>query len=791
MNDAKFRLSPEGVRWRCDPNSLGFRTTAELTPEPGILGQDDAVDAMRYGLEARTHGTNIFVRGLSGYGRMELIHQMIQEIAPSTPSVPDLCYVCNFESPDQPRLLRFAKGSGRQFRDLMNSFAEFAAGELSGLLNSEHIKSHQKQLADKTQEEIKELGRPFDEQLKSENLTMVTMQVGQNMVPVILPVFDGKAVQFEEIQQMLSRGDLQQEDYAAIIAKIDSFESRFTELSEEIARTQEQYQLAVNKLVKGEAQRQIERRLAPVRAKWSDAPVQRFLDEVIDDLLDHRLFHTADEDFSRYYQVNLVRGQPADSPCAVISTSNPSMLSLVGKIDHIFTQNRMIALSDHLMIKPGLLLEADGGFLIIDAQDILTEPGAWSILLRVLKTGVFEIFNGDIFGMVPQIKPEPIEVDVKVILVGDPQVYYMLDSLEPRFADLFKVLADFSDSLERNNEGIETYANVIARLASRDQLPDFSAESVAALIEHGARVSAQKNRLTTKFGRIADIAREAAFITRKASRQVVSANDVKESISRSKRRAEIPARTFRRMVADKTLKIEVDGSVTGQINGLAVTSAGPMIYGFPSRITASIGIGNGGAINIESESQLSGAVHTKGFLILKGLLRQLLELDHPLAFSASLAFEQTYGGIDGDSASGAEFCCLISALTGIPLRQDLAMTGAIDQRGYILPIGAATEKIEGFFDACQTLDYTGTQGVIIPASNAPELMLREDIVAAVSADTFSVFAISHITDAITLLTGIDAGEKVDGIYAPDSVLGIARQRARQFWDTSQKSHKPS
>ncbi len=782
MNDApaiELRLTSAAVRWRCDPAELSFETTAELAPEAGILGQQDAVDALRYGLEARTHGTNVFVRGLSGYGRMELIHQMIREIAPVGPPVPDLGYVHNFESVDQSKLLRLRKGSGRRFRDLMSDFATFAQHELMEFLEAEPVKSRQKQLAAGIQQQIQELSRPFDEELRSEGLAMMPKQVGEQMMPVILPVFDGKPVEYEQVQQMLA-----EEDYAKLVEKINGFAARLAELGEEINKVQEQYQVSLRELMKQEAMHQIERKLTHIRESWPDPDVQHFLNEVTEDLLERRLFRHEAEEFGRYYQVNIVRAQDENADRAVVSAPNPSMLTLVGKIDHVLSPNRMVAQSDHLSIKPGSLLQADGGFLVLEAQDILSEPGAWSVLLRVLKTGVFEIFSADIFGMAPQIRPEPINVDIKVILVGDPQIYYMLDSVEPRFPDLFKVLADFSDSLERNMEGARTYANVVARLAERDHLPPFSAEAVAELIEHGARVMAQQNRLTTKFGRIADIAREAAFITGKSGREKVLAEDVRESVLRSRRRAEIPARNFRRMVADGSLKIQVTDSVVGQVNGLAVTSAGPMVYGFPSRITASIGIGEGGAVNIERESQLSGAVHTKGFLILKGLLRHLLKLNHPLAFSASLAFEQTYGGIDGDSASGAEFCCLLSALTGVPLRQNLAMTGAIDQRGHILPIGAATEKIEGFYDVCKTLSFTGSQGVIIPADNAPELMLRQDIVGAVEEGTFSVYAIGHIAQAIELLTGITAGDLENGEYAAESILGIAQHKATEFWETT-------
>jgi len=376
------------------------------------------------------------------------------------------------------------------------------------------------------------------------------------------------------------------------------------------------------------------------------------------------------------------------------------------------------------------------------------------------------------------------------VLVGDPALYFLLEEYEPRFAPLFKVLADFSDTLTRDQAGYSAYANVVARLVKSDQLLAFTAEAVAGLIEQGARICAQQGQLSSRFGRIADIAREASFIARRDGNSIVDAKHIKLSITQGRRRAEIPARRFKRLLAEGSLRIDVAGKVIGQMNGLAVTSAGPVIYGFPTRITASIGPGNAGAVNIERESDLSGAVHTKGFLILSGLLRFLLRLKHPMAFSAGIAFEQTYGGIDGDSASGAEICCLISALTDLPIRQDLAMTGAVDQKGNILPVGAVSEKIEGFFEACQTVGATGTQGVIIPAANSREMMLREDVLEAVGAGQFMIYAVSNIYQALGLLLDRAPGEALDLEYTQDTILAIAQHRAHEYWEIA-KSHRSS
>ncbi len=783
-------MDASAVRWRCDPASLGFSSTAEIVPSHTILGQEEAVDALKFGLKTRSRGSNVFVRGLSGFGRMALIHQMIEAALPSRAPVPDRCYVYNFTNPDHPILINLTTGAGPLFAEEMEKFAEFVSKELPEYLSSERIKEKQKVIAAQAQSEIQKIGGPFDAELHDNNLAMVPIAVGQNTVPAILPVIDGTAVQFDEIQRKRADETLSEADFNALIKKIEEFEQKFQNVGQSIAVVQQKFAEQVQQFFKQEASTFAGTRIQSIKQAIEQSDVADFLDNVLEDLISHRLGSLQDAQiFSRSYRVNLIHTSQTGSAVPVISESNPTLPKLAGQIDREFSPNMTNARSDHLMIKPGVLLDADGGFLILDAQEILSEPQAWNILLRTLKSGTFEVANTDAFGLwaSQQLKPDPIPIDIKVVLVGEPDTYALLDMYEPRFSNLFKVLADFSDTITRDEVGFKAYANVIARIVERDGLPPFTASAVAALIEHGARVCAQQGRLTSRFGRIADIAREAAFLAEQDDLSEVSTENVANAVSRSKGRAEIPARRFRRLMAEGTLRVEVTGQVTGQINGLAVTAAGPLTYGFPSRITASIGPGSNGAVNIEHQSDLSGSVHTKGFLILTGLLRYSLALQHPLAFSSSIAFEQTYGGIDGDSASAAEYCCLMSTLTGLPIRQDLAMTGAVDQRGNILAIGAGTEKIEGFFDACMALEFTGTQGVIIPAANARELMVRADIVEAIAAGNFRVYAIDRIEQALEILLDNPAGQFGDDTEG--TTFSIARKHAHDYWETARSSHR--
>ena len=404
--------------------------------------------------------------------------------------------------------------------------------------------------------------------------------------------------------------------------------------------------------------------------------------------------------------------------------------------------------------------------------------------MRTLRTGRLEITPQDFLagGCGPSLKPEPIKVNVKVVLLGDEETYYSLDGLDPDFPHLFKVLADFDSTIPRDNSAIAKYGGVIARIVKETGHPHFERTAVAALVEHGARIAGRQDRLTTRFGRLVDIAHEAAFVAKTRKRQKVDGDDVRSAIRRTKERAGLPSKRFQDMLADGTIRVTTTGSVIGQVNGLAVSQLGPLTFGFPTRITATIGVGSAGVINIEREADLSGSIHTKGFHILRGLLRHLLRTGHPLAFDASIAFEQSYGGIDGDSASTAEICCLLSALTDIPIRQDLAITGAIDQFGNILAIGAANEKIEGFFDTCKRIGLTGSQGVIIPKSSAPDLMLRDDVVEACKSGRFRVYTVDCIHEALELLTGVVAGERDDqGSLPDDTLLGLAVIRAFEYW----------
>ena len=781
----RLKVPLDKLRWHCDETLLDFETTDDVEPMTGVIGQDDAVEALEYGLEVNAAGQNIYVRGLVGTGRLTLVRRLLEQIQPGTSLAPDLCYVNNFSAPDSPSLIELPRGTGPLFKSLIQELAEFLRENLAPALSSEMLRQRQSALDETLQKEIEALGKPFEEELRSNNLAIVTIQTEEGNQPAILPIIEGEPVGPEKIHKLQQEQKITEEELEKLRENVNAYNKRFQELGLQIQKLREQHRAALHSMYETEARRILQFHVRSIEMAFPQEKVKAFLSELVEDVILRRLSGQEQSgDTERLYQVNLVMTNGKDDPCSIVVENTPTVYNLLGTIGRVLLPQGMVH-SDHTMISAGSLLRASGGYLVIEARDILSEPGAWKVLMRTLRTGKLEIVPNDsvMFGLGSHLKPEPINVALKVVLLGDPQLYYMLDSHDPDFSNLFKVLADFDSSIERDEKTIRDYAGVLARIARAEGLLRYERSGVAALAEYGARIAARSDRLTTRFGRLVDIAREASFVARKAGSQAVSRENVTEAVRRARRRANMPARHFRRMVSEGVLRIQTAGKAIGQVNGLAVTQSGPLTYGFPARITATIGPGHAGTINIEREAQLSGSIHTKGFYILGGLLRHLIKVDHPLAFSASIAFEQSYGGIDGDSASGAEICCLLSALTGIPVSQEIAMTGAIDQFGHIEAIGAVSEKVEGFFYVCRSAGLTGSQGVIIPKSNVIDLMLCTDVLEACAEGMFQIYAADTISEALEIFTGCVVGElQEDGTYPEGSLLAIAVEKADEYWD---------
>jgi ATP-dependent Lon protease len=773
------KVSCDKLRWSCDPSVVRFETTAEVDPSKSVLGQETAQEALLFGIECLAPGQNVYVRGARGTGRIRMVRQMLAERRPKTDAKKDYCYVHNFKRPEHPRLITLAPEAAPSFRKSMLNLAEFVQDGLVKELEGEPYATQRHSIQEQVQQVIKGLTSPLEDELTANG--MIMMSGGAQGQSGIFPLFEGQPVPPDQFRLLVGQGKVPQEAFDKFEEAFPKFQKRMKEIAREVNEAVRGAGEQIQELNENAARELVSPLVEEIKESFPSEKVSTHLDELIEEMVEFHLASEETPNFKELYGVNIVLTQTNSDERPVVEESAPSLMNLLGSVDPNWGPNGM-ATSDFRGIRGGALLNADQGYLILDVNDMISEPGAWRSLMRTLRTGVLEIVPPEVGWMRPTVivQPEPIKIDVRVILIGDVQTYYQLDHADPDFRELFKVLADFDNELPRSDQGIDTYGDVIANLCNSESLRPFHRSAVAALAEHGARIVARPGKLTARFGRIADIAREAAFLAREE--EMVMGEHVKESVKRTKARASMPSRKFQEMVNNRTIIVKTEGEVVGQINGLAVMRSGPLTYGFPARITASIGAGTAGLINIEGRAQMSGSIHTKGFHILGGLLRHLIRTEHPMAFSASIAFEQSYGGIDGDSASGAEIVCLLSALTGVPVKQSMAMTGAIDQHGHVEAIGGVNEKIEGFFDACEYFGLTGDQGCVIPESNAGDLMLREDVVEACKAGKFSIYAVDNIQDALELMTGQPAG-KLDenGDYPEGSLLHKAVEKAHEFW----------
>ncbi len=784
------KLNWQQVRWNCDVKELTFQTTQDVQPVTDIIGQDEALEALEYSIESRAFGQNAYIRGLNGTGRLTMICNFLHKRKHQMYTKHDQCYVANFLQPDRPRLITLKAGEAIYFKRWMKKFSDYVTKDLNNQLESDSVKNKKALIEEKTQESVKTLSKPFEKELADNQLILVNYKTDNGMQAVISPLIDDKPVNPEQWQELINEEKINEEKQQQVQDDIVKFNNKLQDMMKQINHIKAQQTEETQELIEKKARQLLHAQSAAILKRFHTDGVQEYLNDVAEDVIE-QFFYSQKEQFYPHlrYNVNILVSHKKNTDCPIIVERVPTLAKLLGTIESKWGEKGP-ELSDHMSITAGTLLRADGGFLILDAREIISETGAWKILTRTLKNRLLEIVPAEMawpFSQ-PTLKPEPIPVNVRVILLGDANTYYMLDNHDPDFPELFKVLVDFDTEIARTEKNYHNYAAVLSRLVADEDLLHFDKTGVAALIEHGARICARKDKLTTNFPRVADLAREGHYLANKAKAKTITGQHVNDAIMRTKSRGGLPSKKFQEMLSNGTINVFTNGEQIGEINGLAVIHAGPVVYGFPSRITATVAPGRAGVINIEGRADMSGSIHTKGFAILGGLLRHVLPTNHPLTFSASIAFEQSYGGIDGDSASGAEFCCLISAMTNIPISQEYAMTGAIDQHGRLQAIGGVNEKIEGFFDTCKAQGFTGTQGVIIPESNAGDLMLRADVQQAVKVGQFSVHAVSQVAQALEILCKQPTGILINGEYPENSILFKAMEKSNLFWkNTNGKS----
>jgi len=770
-------LPAERLRRRCDPERLGFSTTAELEAGRETLGQGRALDAIELGIGMRREGYNLFAMGPEGLGRHTLVRGRLEAQAGALPAPSDWCYVFNFEAPHRPRALGLPAGRAPAFKAAMARLVEDLSAAIAAAFESDEYRNRHQSIEAELAERHDRAVNEMSERAKGEKILLVRTPSGFAFGPLGKEGVMGP----EEFSRLSGAEQKRYEELVAVLQKelADLLHQmpiwRREALRKMRALDREVTRAAVNALIE------------ELKAQYAALPqVQQYLSQVQEDTLENAaMFRQAKEmelpgmeaPFRRY-AVNVIIEQAATRGAPVIHEDNPTHDALVGRIEYLSQMGALV--TDFTLIKAGALHRANGGYLVLDALKVLTQPYAWDALKRALRAREIHTRSlGQEIGIISTVslEPEPIPLDLKVVLVGERRLYYLLHELDPEFAELFKVAADFEEDMPRSSADDERYARLIAACARAEQLRPLDRAACALVIERQSRDAGDGEKLSVSMQALVDLLREADYWAGVSGRDVVGAGDVRRAIEAQIARSDRVRQRLQEEIVRGSLLVDTGGERAAQVNGLAAMRLGDYAFGTPQRITARVRLGAGRVVDIERESQLGGPIHSKGVLILSGYLAGRYAPSKPLSLSASLVFEQSYGGVEGDSASSAELYALLSALAGAPVRQRLAVTGSVNQHGDIQAIGAVNEKIEGFFDLCRARGLSGDQGVIIPEANVKNLMLREDVVAAVEQGSFAVYAVRSVDEGIELLTGVPAQE----IHARvESRLSEFADKARAF-----------
>jgi predicted ATP-dependent protease len=748
---------------------LGFRTTEELPRLTDFVGQPRALTALKAAVGIRQPGYHVFAAGISGTGKMDLIQRTLQERASHEPAPDDWVYVNNFDESDQPLAIAMKVGNAARLKQDMASLIGRLMEELPKAFQREdfgrekdRLRKHYRQQGESLLEELNRIAR---------ERSQIVQQLDDGRV-MFVPLKDGKPISQEEGEK-LSPEEL---------ARIEQSQQEVLDAARSVFQRQQDLERQLNADVRQVERAFADQLIAPLLgeiamryqnerlSKWLDRLKAHFLLNLdrfqrradrmlqqVEPLIGEPILADLQERFFEY-QVNLLVDHGAQKQAPVIVEGAPTYRNIFGTIERVVDRYGRVV-TNFTRIKAGSLLKANGGYLVFDLLDALAEPFVWKELKRTLKRGSAEIEIYDPFSLftISGLKPEPIPLNIKLVVVGHPLLYYLLYHYDDEFREIFRFKADFDTEFSGDENAGRIYGGLVEKLRQQEKFPPFDADAVATLIRASSRFAEHKAKLTAVFSRICDLIREAAFWASEESASTVSGCHVENALAQQIYRSDLIAAKIREFIREGTLLVSLEQTSVGQVNGLAVADLGDYVFGWPTRITASVGLGTAGIVNIERESRLSGKTYDKGILILDGFLRNTYAHDYPLSLCASLAMEQSYGGVDGDSASVAELLCLLSAIAGIPLRQDIAVTGSVNQRGQIQPIGAVNEKIEGFFDVCREFGLSGTQGVCIPEPNVKNLILRPDVIAAVERGEFHVWAIKHIDEGIELLSGLPAG----------------------------------
>jgi lon-related putative ATP-dependent protease len=794
-------LPPQSLYRHCDPAGFDFKTTAELNELEDIPGQARAVEAIEFATEIGVDGHNVYVLGPAGSGRHALVRRLLEKTAAESEIPSDWCYVSNFEDPRKPRALALPPGRSQELRIDVEHVIQDAQTAIPAAFEGEDFQAQREAITEEFKDAQENAFKQIEDEAKTRDIGVIQTPTGI----AFIPVREGEAVSSEDFKKLPKK---EQEQFHQDIEELTLQLQQVMRTMPKRARDMRQKIRQLERDVAGLAVAGLVEELSQ---KYSDLlPVVDYLQNMQEDIVENvglflqppdgqgmpaqlqQVMESKESAAMRRYAINVLvdRGDLKGAP--VVFEDKPSFVELIGRIEHESEYGSLI--TNFSLIRPGALHRANGGYLVIDAAQLFSYPLAWEGLKRALKSRELAIRSvADDIGLISTVslEPEPIPLNLKVILIGERIYYYLLQRHDPEFSELFKVPADFEDQMERSDENVNNMARWLASIIRKENLRHLEREGLARLMEESARHLGDSERLSSDIEHLADLVREAHYWAGQDDKSLIGARDVQKAIdSRIRRSSRIRDRMQEELVRE-TFLVETAGSCIGQVNGLAVMQLGELAFGRPQRITASVKLGSGEVIDIEREVKLGGPLHSKGVLILSGFLGSHYLSDVPLSLSASLVFEQSYGGVDGDSASAAELCVLASALAEVPIRQSMAITGSIDQHGRVQAIGGVNEKIEGFFDICVQRGLNGEQGVIIPLANVKHLMLRREVVAAVEAGQFQVYPVAHVNEAIALLTGQKAGKKNNkGEFPKGSVNRKIRARLLEFAEKRRAFGKP-
>ncbi len=790
-------LTPEKLTWTLDPEKIPFDSSDDCKACEGIIGQERALRALQTGLDIHSLGYNIFVTGMVGTGRSTTIKQLLEKMRKEEVKPDDILYVNNFKNPDEPTLILLPAGKGKHFKEAMDHLIGMLKSNIPELLKSKYYTEKRDEIVDTQQKIQKDILKEFEEDVAKEGFSVIQVQMGMFVRPDLIPIIEGKPTPFNQLEAKAREGKFPKEKLEALKKKYDELTGKLEEIFAKLKESEERTRRMLKDWDAESITPIITGGISGIRSQFEVQKILDYLDDVEQNLIKNiDLFKAPQKDGKEKelvdpfleYRVNLLIDNSELKGTPVALETNPNYLNVFGSIEA--TVNRAgLWQTDFTKIKAGSLLKANGGYLVMNALDVLLEMGVWQTLKRTLKYQTLEIQNLASLYLIStsRLKPEPINIDVKVVLIGDSHIYNLLYFLDADFKKIFKIKSEFDAETKKDEETIVEYAQFIKKICDEDKLRPFNKDGIASIIEYGTRMAGKQKKISTRFHVLADVIREACYWAKKSDTKQVGREHVQQAIKERFERVSLIEDKIQEMIEDGTIMIDTEGSEIGQVNGLSVYAMGEFSFGKPTRITASTAVGRAGVINIERESDMSGRTHNKGVLILGGYLRGKYAQDKPFSLSASLAFEQSYGGVDGDSASSTEVYAILSSLSKLPIRQDIAVTGSLNQKGEIQPIGGVNEKIEGFYEVCKAKGLTGTQGVIIPHQNAQNLMLRKEVIDHVAKGKFHIYPVKSIDEGIAILTGVEAGAREKDETFPEGTVNYfvdqELQRLAKSWKT--------